>query len=425
MSLAVVSIYIDSTLALAEEAPPTPSPPPPAAETFLGPKMERILRSAMKVVSESDGVVRVELPGNHSLANGTQILFFRKKGIRLDMIATGLVKGETPAPNGQAFILQVDLDKDSILKYPREGDFAAPMADPNAFGAGDKKEQFDFLMPIEPEVSEHHDLPGYFEGALGLFYGNLTSTTNSVVNESKASTGYRFAPIHFGYFFNFAPVGIEYDRFNGNFPTRTFQGVKVTSSETVSHLTFNYRFGPFIKKRLELQAQAVLLSRDFTTDNPDESLISSKMTGLGLGGRMVYWFKKPNWVRERGESFLSLDQFFISAHYYPSVSVSDLTISRGTESPGSTAYDARVGLSLIAYFNFIPFFHRWFAQASAGYLSSSLKFTGATVHSNQPFPPTIAEGSRATESEVDVRFLFGFRIDDPISLLFSNKKDPL
>jgi hypothetical protein len=385
--------------------------------------MERILKTAMKVVSEAEGIVKVELPGNHSLANGTQILFFRKKGIRLDMIATGLVKGETPAPSGQAFMLQVELDKESILKYPREGDFAAPMADPNAFGAGEKKEQFDFLMPIEPEVSEHHDLPGYFDGALGLFYGSLSSTSSSVVNEAKASRGYRFSPLHFGYFFNFAPIGLEYDRFNGNFPTRTFQGTKVASSETVSHLTFTYRFGPFLKKRLELQAQAVSMSRDFTTDNSDESLISSKISGMGVGGRVVYWFKKPNWVRERGESFLSLDQFFISAHYYPMVSVSDLTISRGTDSPGSMAYDARVGLSLVAYFNFIPFFHRWFAQASAGYMGSSLKFSGTTVHSNQTFPVQIPENSRATETEVDVRFLFGFRIDDPISLFFSNKKD--
>ncbi len=418
-----MSILIDTSFASAEEASPSPTPQTPVAESFLGPKMERILKTAMKVVSENDGVVKVELPGNHSLANGTQILFFRKKGIRLDMIATGLVKGETPAPGGRAFHLQIELDKDAIIKYPREGDFAAPLADPNAFGAGEKKEQFDFLMPIEPEVSEHHDLPGYFEGALGLFYGNLSSTTSSVVNEAKASSGYRFAPIHFGYFFNFAPIGIEYDRFSGNFPTRTFQGSTVTSSEAVKHWTLNYRFGPFIKKRLELQAQAVLMSREFTTDNPDESLISSQMSGLGLGGRAVYWFRKPNWVRERGESFLSLDQFFVSAHYYPSVSVSDLAISRGNDSPGSFAYDARVGLSIVAYFDFIPFFHRWFAQASAGYMRSSLKFSGTPVQSNQPFPATIPQDSRATESEVDVRFLFGFRIEDPLYLLFSRKKD--
>ncbi|NDG84048.1 MAG: hypothetical protein EBX52_03300 [Proteobacteria bacterium] len=384
--------------------------------------MEKILKSALRVVSESEGIVKVALPGDRSLANKTQVLFFRKKGIRLDMIATGLVRGESSAGNGGGLLLEVELDKDAITKYPHEGDFAAPMSDPNAFGAGDKKEQFDFLMPVDPDVVEKQDLPGYLEAGTGLFYGNLSSTTNSVVNESKASSGYRFAPIRFSYFLHFAPVGIDYEKFSGNFPTRTYQGSKVVSAESVSHLTFSYRFGPFLKKKLEIQGQIDTLSRTFTTDNPDESLISSKMSGLGIGAKAVYWFKKSDWVREKGESFIQLDRVYLGARYYPFYTVTDNTISRGSASSGSSAYELRAGMSLVAYLGFIPFFHHWFAEASTGYVASSLKFTGPTVQSTQPFPATIPEGSGATEKELDVRFIFGFRIEDPLFLLFSSKK---
>jgi len=393
-----------------------------AANSLLAPKMERILKSAMRVVSESEGIVKVSLPGDQSLANKTQILFFRKRGVRLDMIATGLVRGESHVRGGAGLLLEVELDKDGVVKYPHEGDFAAPMADPNAFGAGDKKDQFDFLMPMDPEVVQKPDLPGYLEAGTGLFYGNLSSTTNSVVNDAKSSSGYRFAPVRFAYFSSFAPVGIEYEKFSGNFPTRTFQNKRVNSSESVSHFTFAYRFGPFLKKKLEIQAQIDTASRTFTTDNPDESLISSKMGAFGAGVKAVLWFKRPDWVRQRGESFIQLDRLYVGAKYYPLYTVTDDAISRGSSSTGSTAYELRAGMSLVADLGFIPVFNHWFAEASGGYVSSSLKFTGPTVQSTQPFPATIPEGSSATEKEVDVRFVFGFRIDDPIDLIFNPKK---
>ncbi len=400
---------------LLTQAPAWAEDPVPAPTSFLTPKMDDIVRTSMKVIEEREGIVSVALPGQRSLANQTQILFFRRKNIRLEMIATGKVKTEEREKSGR-LVLKVELDKEGVVKYPREGDFAAPMADPTAIGAGDKKDNYDFFIPEEDEVIKTNPLPGYLSGGIGLFWGNLQTTPVAFVNQAKTSTGYRFSPMQINYFTHLLPLGIEYESYKGNFPTSTREGKVVKSSEAVSWLGFTYRFKPMLDKKLELQLRMSSLTDTFTTDNTDESLISSTLTGTGFGAKAVFVLKPNLWKREKGEMPIQLQSVFIEALYYPFVTITDTTISRGSSSSGSKATQLRAGATILAWFDFIPILKRWYVEGSIGLRTYSMKFSGATDRRTDPTP--ILQNGTGSETHFDSRIIFGVRFEDPIKSIF-------
>jgi hypothetical protein len=406
----------------AEEAPSSQASP---VNAFLMPKMEEIMKSSMKVIKEDEGVVSMTPPGNHSFAQGTQMLFFRKKGSRLEMIATGKVLTEETDVKTHQFQIKVELDKDTIIKYPIEGDYAAPLADPTASNEANKKDENDYLLPEEPPPAKPNHRPGYLEAGAGLLYGQLTSTSTTVANDAKASSAYRFKNVHFAYFSELVPFGLELDSHGGSFPTSTFYHKVVASSESVSILGIHYRFEPILNKKLEFVAKVSSLSDQFTTDNKDENLLSTKVSGMGLGLRLNFNLEKPNWKPQKGESFLTLQAITAEAVYYPMLTASDTLVSRGTDSGGSTGMQLRISTTLLAYLNFIPVLKRWVFQGSYGFRSYNLKFSGPTVSENVLNPITIPQGTHATEKESDLRFFLGVRFDDPLKSLFdSGKKKP-
>ncbi len=401
------------------------SPQAAPVNNFLMPKMEEIIRSSMKVIKEDEGVVSMTPPGNHSFAQGTQMLFFRKKGSRLEMIATGKVLTEETDVKTHQFQIKVELDKDTIIKYPIEGDYAAPLADPTASNEANKKDENDYLLPEEPPIAKPNNRPGYLEAGAGLLYGQLATTTSTVANDAKASSAYRFKNIHFAYFSELVPFGVELDSHAGNFPTSTFYSKIVASNESVSILGIHYRFEPILNKKLEFVAKVNSLSDQFTTDNKDENLLSTKVSGMGLGLRLNFNLEKPNWKPQKGESFLALQAITAEAIYYPMITATDTLVSRGTDSGGSTGMQVRVSSTLLAYLPFIPLLKRWVFQGSYGFRSYNLKFSGPTVPENVLSPVPILQGTHATEKESDLRFFFGVRFDDPLKSLFdSGKKKP-
>ena len=418
-----------ATPSRAEPQAPPPLATPATSDSFLTPKLERILKESMKVVEEKEGVVSAQLPGNRSLANQTPILFFRKKGIRLEMIATGKVIGEERSGGEGKWLLKVELDKDAIAKYPRSGDFAAPMSESDSLAEGDKKDQFDFLRPEEADDFSKNRPPGYLEGGSGLFWGKMDSTgtqataVSALVNESKQSTGYRFAPVHLAYFSNYIPIGVEYESYSGNFPTRTYQGVSVNSPDRVSWFGLVYRFPLMLNRKFELQLRALMLKDQFHTENTDESLISTDLTGTGFGFRTL-WLRRPSlWAREPGQWPLQLQSAFLDFTFFPSLTAKDLTVSRGTESPGSNGYQIRAGATVLAWLPFIPFFKRWFVEGSIGYRYYSLGFSGPTKPADAVIQATVDQNSKATESAFDARIIFGIRIEDPLKLIFNPNRE--
>ena len=226
--------------------------------------------------------------------------------------------------------------------------------------------------------------------------------------------------MHAAYYSEYIPIGIEYDSYKGNFPTKTFQLTVVSSGENISNMSFNYRFKPLFNHHLALTAKVNSLSDTFTTNSVDNSLLSTKITGLGLGLRAGLDIVSPVWVKQPKEFFIQVQGFYGEYLFYPSINALDTGgISRGTSSAGSTASQYRVGATALAWVSFIPIVKRWVFQGSYGMRAYSLKFSGTTV-GEVGNPQNIAPGGTSKESESDYRFFFGFRLEDPIKLLFGN-----
>ena len=417
---AMFGSWIDT--ARAEELPGKPSVVAPV-NPFLVPKLEEIVKTAMRVIREDEGVVYMTLHGSHSFAAETPILFFRKKGSRLEVIATGKVLTEAAHPKTGQMEIHVELDKDTVIKYPVEGDFAAPLSDPNALGNGNKRDQSDFLMPEEEPARIKNDRPGYLELGLGLIYGQLATTTTTVANIAKQSNAYRFQNLHVAYFSDFFPVGITMDSHEGNFPTSTYSQDVVASKESVSLLGFYYRFPPFLDKKLELALKISSLTDRFQTDNADENLLSTDVSGMGMGIRGRFDFAPLLWKPAKERWFdLTLQSVGLDFSYFPTLTATDAGVSRGSDSNGSTGMQFRASATALVWIKFIPWVKRWMFEGSYGFRSYQLKFNGPTVPESIPVPIPIATGTRATERESDFRFFIGFRIDDPIRSLFSDGK---
>lgn len=401
-----------------------PSPTPsPTQNPFLTPKLEEIIKTAMKVIREDEGVVYLTLPGNHSLAEKTPILFFRKKASRLEMIATGKVLNEAPDPKSGQIQIQVELDRDTVIKYPVEGDYAAPLSDPSLLANGAKRDQNDFLLPEEDSRNQVNDRPGYVEVGAGILLGDLGSTTSTVANFEKRTSAYRFQNFHWAYFSDFFPVGVTSDSHGGNFPTTTYYSKVVSSDAQVSVLGFHYRFSPIFNDNLEISARVDSLTDRFNTDNSDENLLTTQVQGLGFGVRGRYSFAPLLWKPEKRRTLaMTFQALTLNVTYFPMLTATDIGVSRGTSSSGSSGFNLRVSATMLFWINFIPWFKRWVFEGSYGLRSYDLKFSGPVTLEAVPAPVAIAQGTRATERESDFRFFFGVRIEDPIRSLFSDGK---
>ncbi|MBC7397036.1 MAG: hypothetical protein H7333_06300 [Bdellovibrionales bacterium] len=435
MALLIIGFgFVQTSPLLAQETDPSPSPSsasalstPSAGSAMLSQRALEITKTSMQVLKEEEGVVNLTLYANHSLVNKAQVVFFRRKGARVEVIASGAVTGEKKNPVSGLQEIIVELDRDTVIKYPQKGDYAVPMSDPNAVGNGDKKDQYNFLVPEEPAVKEENDRSGYLEYGMGLMQGTLTtqatltSLANTMVNGAKKTNNYRFGNTHFAYFSDFFPVGFELDSHSGNFPTQTYYNKIVKSSESISTLSFDYRLKTLFNRHLAPVLKVVMLNDQFTTDNTDENLLSTKVNGMGFGLRANYDLVDPLWKAEKGRFFLKLQNLYGEYVYYPSLTVSDTMVSRGTSSPGSTGSQYRLGFNALAYLRFIPIFKRFVIQGSYGVRAYSFKFAGSTVSEvgniNQ-----IPQNGASQEKEQDYRFFVGIRFEDPVRLLFADSK---
>jgi hypothetical protein len=390
----------------------TSAPPAP-----LGAKAEAVIRSAMRVLSESEGTVTLSFPG-HSFAPKTPILFFRKRNTRIEPIASATFVRESIDPKTRKKVIVVQLQMDTIQKYPIVGDYAAPMAEPgDPLDEGKGGPQY--RPPVDnAQVKEENTRPGYLEFGMGLLMGSTSADPSSAVNESKRSNGYRFGTTHFLYYSDFVPIGVEFDSHSGEFPTSTYLGTVIQSSEKVSTFNFVYRFKPLFKRLLALSSRISFLSDEFMTNNIDISLINTKINATGLGLRAQLEFVSPIWKPNENQFPIRIQNLSADFIFYPSVTATDNNIiSRGSDSNGSTAMQYRLSVTALAWIPFIPIFKRWVLQGSYGARIYHLSFNGPTV--GEPSnPEPVPEKSTSKELENDYRFFFGFRIEDPVKLIF-------
>jgi hypothetical protein len=394
---------------------------PAMAPSALDSKAQAVIRSALRVIREADGEVTLSSPG-HSFAPKTPFLFFRKRNTRIEPIANAVFVREVVDPKTSQKTIVVQLQRDNIIKYPTPGDYAAPMSEPGD-PVAQAKDSNNFRPPITPDAPpEPNRRPGFMEYGMGLMLGTISTTPSGDVNVSKNSKGYRFLSSHFQYDSHYLPIGVEYDSHSGNFPTTTYEGKVIQSSEKVSVLNVGYRFKPIWKERLELSARISFLSEEFTTNNIDVSLINTRTSATGIGIKARLNLKSPVWRPENNGFGVCLQGFGAEFNYYPSVTATDFNvITRGTASTESSALSFRASVTALTYIPFIPLFKRWVLQGSYGARIEQLAFSGTTV--GEPSnPEPVPQNGTSKESESDFRFFFGVRIDDPVQTIFSTDR---
>jgi hypothetical protein len=382
----------------------------------LNTKMQEVVKNAMSISREAEGIAYLPIKGQ-SFATGTQILFLRRKGTRIETVATGYVVAE------QKSILQVKIDTDAVIKYPQVGDLGVPLTDPTANAPGDKKDETSLPEPVNSLQKKRDYSNGYLELAGGMLLGSYATTgtvpppingqTVVAANGFKNPTGYKFLATKFVYYSGMIPFGVEYESHSGNFPTQTYNLKSATSSETISTLSLNYRFN--FGKNWLLHLRAMTLSDDFQTSNTDENLIATKTTGLGFGLRAGYQFKSPIWQKRKGEFFAQLQDLTAEYTYFPSLNAVDGIVSRGISSSGSTGSMYRVGATVLLYFDAIPFLHRWVLEPSYGARTYDLKFSGTTIPEAGRPVGSLPPNGISHQTESDFRIYLGLRFQDPVT----------
>jgi hypothetical protein len=384
------------------------------------------MKNALSVVQEVEGVVYLAAPSNNSYTDGTKILFIRRRGPRLEPISQGQVIGEERNPKTKILMIKVQIDRDATVKYPQTGDRAVLLANEMVPPAADPKENHDIPEAADSK-KEENNLPGYLEYGMGLnLSGSIEATPSSTIaNVAKKSSGYRFKNSHFAYYSDFFPVGIEMDSHSGDFPTSDYQAKILTSSESVSMTTFNYRFWP-LWGHLAFRLRYAMLKDDFKTSAVDGALLTTKTSASGFGVRMDYEFVSPTWKPAKNDFFVQLQNIQAEYTMFPSITAKDEGISRGTDSGGSKGSYMGAEVTALVWLDFVPIFKRWVVQAGYHTRSYDLKFSGATVSEPACAQCVIAENGTSKEKETDMRFFIGIRIDDPIRMMFppKDKKKP-
>jgi hypothetical protein len=408
--------------ALAQETEPPPVPADLEAEVAKE-RTADTLKAALRVVQEREGVVLLAAPSNNSYTNGTKILFIRRRGPRLEPISQGQVIGEERNSKTNILMIKVQIDRDATRKYPQTGDRAVLLANEAAPVEPDPVANNDTPPLPAEEKSETNPLPGYLEYGMGLnLLGSIDSQTSSATaNVAKKSSGYRFKNSHFAYYSGLFPVGIEMDSHSGDFPTSTYLNSIVTSSEAVSMTTLNYRFKPQFG-HLAFRLRMALLSDDFKTSAVDGQLLSTQTSGTGFGARADYEFVSPAWKKAPNEFFIQLQSLQVEYTLFPSLTATDVGLSRGTSSSGSSGSYMGAQFTSLIWLDFVPLIKRWIIQGGYRVRSYNLKFSGPTVSEPSCLNCAIAADGTSIEKETDMRFFVGIRLDDPIEMLFSGKK---
>jgi hypothetical protein len=365
-------------------------------------ELDQIKKNGFKVIKEDTGRVVIDAK---NLALGQRIMFVRfiKELDEFETISQGSVKNS----NGKLSLVQLDTDK--IEKFPKSGDYAVPLGEP-----------IDFMLPPSPKAPEGF-VPqvetaeilekGYFDLGYSMYQGSFATTSTNRVDSFKKMPSYPLSGVHFMWHPDFAPnYGFGYRSMNGNIPLYDYYEVRqpTTAKRTQIELSYRNKLGP---SRIRWKLYLLSDTMEFATANNDEYVISSKQTGLALGGLIGYELSDslplsalPGYGHPLG--------FYLEAAMTPNLTVSDSgSVVRGASSAGSTALNYSVKYSHVFYWDFIPWFKRYFFDIKYSMSEAQIKFQGATKNDSINFY-VVPENGSYTEKETLISISFGLRMDD-------------
>jgi hypothetical protein len=406
--------------AQAQPSPQQASQPPPQSQPQLSeaPSGGAVLtgiaeyeQKAKEITNNLENVEKINEDGylvflapKSTYKVGTNILIMRPEGDVVDIVASGSVVGQ----KGQEVV--VELNTASIMKAPYKGDLITIMAPP--WSPSDKDEELVLESPLETESVPLPPEPGYVEILIGTLSGSVYPTSSTQANAYKKANSFDFQSISFAWYFEFLwNFGYEYNSFSGIFPTSTYFRDVGESTYRFSQFGFNYRFRGYDSGSLRPVIRFYSLTDKFETINPDEALISSQYNGFGVGLRIEARFGSELWKTDKYFPPLILQNLYVEAGYVPSLTATDLTISRGESSGGSKAFEYAIGATSVIYLKWMPMASRWIVSGKYVVQSYDLTYSGPTKSEEGGFY-TIPEGGRYKEQYSYLMLNFGLRFDD-------------
>lgn len=364
-------------------------------------ELDQIKKNGFKVIKESKG--RVIIDGK-KLAVGQKIMFvhYVKELDEMETISEGVVK----VSNDKLSLIELNTDK--LQKFPQAGDYGVTLGEPidwNIKTVEPGKEGF--ATPIEPaEILE----TGYFDLGYTSYQGSFSATSTNRANSFKRIPKYNLSGFHFLWHPDFFPnYGLGFTSESGNIPLYDYYGVLKPTNVAKTHLELSYRnkLGPSqIRWKLFLLMESVA----FTTANDDEYVLSSKSTGMGLGGLLGYEFNPYLPMASTG-AFGSPMGIYVETVITPNLTVLDTaTVLRGSSSSAnSLTYSLKY--SHVFYIEFIPWFKRYFLDFKYTTTATKIQFSGETKNGSTNFY-TVPQNGSYTESETLMSVSLGFRMDD-------------
>jgi len=374
----------------------------------FGQAKEMLSKNGFQVLQEKDG--RVWVKGKSPVLKGQSLVFVRVIPA-LDEFEV-IAEGQVEKIFENQFILQINLD--SMEKFPAKNDYALLLGDPKSFTAIPDK-----VPPKNPELTvdrPEDPEPGYIEFAYLDNRGNMLSDSPNQANRYKQFNKYTFKGFHFEWFMDFASnYGLSFDSLSGTIPVEDYYRNQLPSDQTQFKFRILYR----TKKRpLEKWRNTFFfenLAEEFKTTNDDEYVLPSKSSGMGLGWNFSY--EPGQMLLTSAKTKFQFNKVTFGLTYYPVFKATDGLVSRGTAGAGSSRLQYSLAVTEMFYLPFVPWVKRYFVTLGYEVTDSTLAFTGKTI-SEAGGVYTIPEGQTYGEKSSAVTILIGVQFEDMIGKIF-------
>ncbi|MBO9667537.1 MAG: hypothetical protein J7501_12080 [Bdellovibrio sp.] len=359
-----------------------------------------IRKNAVPIRRMNDDVLI--LPRTNRVRVGDLIVILRVRGDDVEVIARGAVESV------QDNELLATLEGPSITKMPKAKDLVVSLSklkaqDPDA----PIPEAPGSLFSEKPEPYE----PGYMVLEAGPYNGHFESQSPNNANQYKIYD-FKFVETHFLWYVDFLwRYGIEYQTSGGNIPLKSYNREEQPTTAKETRIALHYRLLP-VWKELRPTLKLMSFKSEFQTTNDDEYVVSSSASGIGLGVNLHYLFGDNLYKKDKGFGW-SFNRIYADFGYFPSYSVSDTGVQRGTSSSG-TMMEFKVGATALFYWSAIPWIKRYSLDISYGMYQSQVTFSGDVKNAADgvyDIPP----GQTYSESQTYLKVMFGLRLDDLLS----------
>lgn len=310
---------------------------------------------------------------------------------------------------------RIEVDWEHLKKRPEPGDYAVLLGEPKKFPDPPGKlssSPTDFTMEKAPPVE-----PGYIRLGLTRWSAKLSSGNPDPSNraDSLKNIGrYDMTGFELEWFLDFLPnYGLLLGKSSQGVPVKTYARESVAAESDRTDLRFLYRNTKIGRRSRWMLGLATRMDH-FTTENPDEWILSSSATLIGVGASFAYEPGEALLVSRR--STMRWHSAGIGLTYFPLVTASDAAVRRGESSGGSVADELRVFSEWSFYLPWMPYLKRYFLRLDYVIENDRFKFHGATKNDGNFYD--IPEGGTYDEKRQGLLLTVGWRFEDNIGKIF-------